>query len=323
MIYFLSLEIIMHEMISVLIPVYNYDISFLVDCLHQAVTDSESVAEIIIGADGCDSGFLKSYKDLEKLEGVSLLVSNTNIGRAAIRNRLAEKASGNHLLYIDADALIQGNALPFIQNYLDHLDEAPVLCGGTAYRSVRPDDPDRYLRWNYGVHREQRSARKRNKNPYSSFSGFNFMVDKSVFLKLRFNEELHKYGHEDTLFGYQLKIVGKKILHIDNSLIHEGIETNREFILKTQEGVQNLSLLYDMVTDKGNFIKSVRLLRLYHYLRLTGIAYPLTWFYKKYRRRIEIYLRRRKSTLLIFSIYKLALFCFFRSSTGSSHPQST
>ncbi|MEZ5000391.1 MAG: hypothetical protein R2744_00740 [Bacteroidales bacterium] len=39
---------------------------------------------------------------------------------------------------------------------------------------------------------EQKSARYRNKHPYSSFSGFNFLIEKSVFLKLRFNEDLCK-----------------------------------------------------------------------------------------------------------------------------------
>lgn len=317
MIYFLSLvRLTGWKMISVLIPVYNYDISFLVNCLHQAVSESDLLTEILIGADGCDSGHINSYSKLESLKGVKLVISRDNIGRAAIRNRLAESASGKYLLYIDADAMMQGNAAPFIKKYAENLEKAPVICGGTAYRSVPPDDPDRFLRWNYGIHREQRSARRRNKNPYSSFSGFNFMVEKNIFLKLRFNEDLRKYGHEDTLFGYQLKIAGIQILHIDNPLIHDGIESNREFVLKTQEGVHNLSLLYDMVTDKGTFTESVRLLKIYRLLRLAGINRILSGIYTRNRRKIEISLRRRRSSLFVFSLYKLSLFCYYRSSPG-------
>lgn len=302
-------------MISVLIPVYNFDISFLVSCLHQEVVQSEIFNEIIIGADGCDEKYLKIYKSLEKLEGVKLFISGQNIGRAGIRNRLAEKAAGSHLLFIDADALIQGNALPYLNNYINSLNSAPVICGGTAYRPVPPDDPDLYLRWNYGTHREEKKAKKRNKSPYASFSGFNFIVSKEVLLRIKFNEELKKYGHEDTLFGYQLRKAAVPVLHIDNPLVHDGIETNREFILKTQEGVHNLNLLYDMVTDKATFVRTVKLLRLYRYLSFFGITYLLARTYKKHRRRIEIFLRRRKSTLFIFSLYKLSLFCYYR--TGS------
>ncbi|MEZ5010255.1 MAG: hypothetical protein R2744_00745 [Bacteroidales bacterium] len=49
------------------------------------------------------------------------------------------------------------------------------------------------------------------------------------------------------------------------------------------------------------------MLKLYRILRLTGATYIISRIYKKHRRRIEIYLRRRKSTLRIFSLYKLAL----------------
>ena len=301
-------------MISVLIPVFNYDISYLVSCLHQGIGESEILLEIVIGADGCDHSHITSYKALERLKGVRVVVSEENIGRAAIRNRLADAAKGDYLLFIDADAMLDGNVAPFINRYAENLHKAPVICGGTSYRSVPPDDPDRFLRWNYGIHREQRSAKKRNKNPYSSFSGFNFLVEKNVFIKLRFNEALRKYGHEDTLFGYQLRKASIRIVHINNPLVHGGIETNREFIIKTQEGIQNLSILYDKVTDKRTFTKSVRLLKLYRMLKIFGITFIISLFYTRHRRKIEIFLRRRRSTLLIFSIYKLALFSYCRNS---------
>ena len=302
------------KMISVLIPVYNYDISFLVSGLHQALKDFEPFNEIIIGADGCDDSYIKIFRELEKLEGVRLYISNENIGRAQIRNRMAETATGSYLIFIDADVMKEGNFLPFIMAYYKSINLAPVICGGTAYRKLPPDDPDRYLRWNYGVHREQKSARKRNRNPYASFSGFNFCIEKDLFLKIRFNEELHKYGHEDTLFGYQLKTAGTKLLHIDNSLLHEGIETNRVFIRKTAEGVHNLSLLYDMVTDRKAFSESVALLGLYRIISRLGMAPLLVLFYKKYGRRTKVYLTRRKrSTRPLLSLFKLSLFCYYRA----------
>jgi glycosyltransferase involved in cell wall biosynthesis len=301
-------------MISVLIPVYNYDISFLVNGLHQALSDFGPFDEIIIGADGCDEAHIKIFTELEKLDGVKLFISNENIGRAQIRNRMADMAEGSHLIFIDADVMKEGNFLPFIRSYYEQINNAPVICGGTAYRRIPPDDPDRYLRWNYGIHREQKSARKRNRNPYASFSGFNFCIEKDIFLKIRFSEELHKYGHEDTLFGYQLKRAGTAILHIDNPLIHEGIETNRVFIRKTAEGVHNLSLLYDRVTDRKAFSESVRILGIYRIITRLGAAPLMALFYRKYGRKVKVYLTRRKrSTLPLFSLFKLSLFCYYRS----------
>ena len=44
-------------------------------------------------------------------------------------------------------------------------------------------------------------AAERNKHPHAGFSTFNVLIEKSVFSKIRFNEELKQYGHEDTLTG--------------------------------------------------------------------------------------------------------------------------
>ena len=115
---------------------------------------------------------------------------------------------------------------------------------------------------------------ERNKHPHAGFSTFNVLIDKSVFSKIRFNEELKQYGHEDTLMGYQLKKAGIDILHIDNGLMHEGLESNKEFLNKTKLGIENLSKLYDNVTDKKAFSETVRILRIYNilkFIRLTRI----------------------------------------------------
>ena len=65
------------------------------------------------------------------------------------------------------------------------------------------------------------------------------------------------------LLGYQLKKAGIDILHIDNGLVHEGLESNRDFLNKTKLGIENLSKLYDNVTDKKSFSETVRMLGIY------------------------------------------------------------
>jgi len=299
-------------MISILIPVYNYDITPLVNCLYQVTSESEDYDEIIIGADGCDDTFLISYRSLLDSPGIKLCESKKNIGRAAIRNLMVDMARGSYVLFIDADALIEGSASSYLGNWIDHINNAQVTCGGTAYRDIPPDDPDKYLRWYYGSHKEQKPVKKRNSRPFSSFSSFNFLAEKQVMQKFRFNEELIKYGHEDTLLGYNLKMAGIIIRHIDNPLIHDGLEPNREFILKTQEGVHNLSILYDMVSNRKVFASTVRLTRVYKRLHIFGITYLISKFFKKRKRRIEIILRAKKYPLGLFSLYKLGLFCFYR-----------
>jgi hypothetical protein len=172
------------------------------------------------------------------------------------------------------------------------------------------------LRWEYGRKREQRKASERNKMPYAAFTTFNVLIDKSIFSKLRFNEELKQYGHEDTLFSYQLEKAGIKILHIDNGLIHEGLESNREYLNKTKLGIENLSMLYDNVTDKRAFSSSVTLLRIYNVIKVFRLNLILAGIFVRYRERMEIKIDSSNPSLLLFAIYKVSMFCTYREIHG-------
>jgi glycosyltransferase involved in cell wall biosynthesis len=298
-------------MISILIPVFDYDIVALVHSMKEGIARVPEFCEILIGDDGSSPDFRDKYRSLEN-GNVRVIVSEKNIGRAAIRNRLALEAKGDHLLFIDADAMIIGTAEAYLSAWLKQIGKASVICGGVIYQKGEPGDPDKYLRWRFGKYREQRKASDRNKRPHSSFSTFNFLIEKSVFSKLRFYEELKQYGHEDTLLGYQLSKASISILHIDNGLIHEGLESNRDFLNKTKLGIENLSHLYDKVTDKRAFAAAVKMLRLYNKLdslRLTGL---IAYLFVHYRERMEIKLDSSKPSLKLFAFYKISMFCTYR-----------
>jgi glycosyltransferase involved in cell wall biosynthesis len=298
-------------MISILIPVHNYDIIALVHSMRDGLERVPEYGEILIGDNGSSPDFRNKYLQLEGA-GIRVIVSEKNIGRAAIRNRLALEAKGDYLLYIDADTMIQGTAEAYLLAWLPLINTARVIYGGISYAETAPGDPDKMLRWKYGRKNEQLKASERNKHPHSGFSTFNVMIEKSVFSKLRFNEELKKYGHEDTLLGYQLKKAGIGVIHIDNTLIHEGLESNRAFINKTKLGIENLSHLYDKVTDKKTFTSCVPLLRTYHRLSLLRMTRLLAGIYINYRDRIEIRLDSANTSLFLFKLYRITLFCTYR-----------
>jgi glycosyltransferase involved in cell wall biosynthesis len=298
-------------MISILIPVNDYDIVALVHSMRDGLEKVPEYCEILIGDDGSSPDFRNKFLQLEGA-GVRVIVSEKNIGRAAIRNKLALEAKGDHLLFIDSDAMIQGTAEAYLLKWLPMVNTARVICGGTLYSETAPSDPDKILRWRYGRKREQRKASERNKQPHSGFSTFNFLIEKSIFSKLRFNEELKQYGHEDTLLGYQLKKAGIGILHIDNGLFHEGLETNREFINKTKLGIENLSHLYDKVTDKRTFSSAVWMLRIYNKLNALRLTRILAGIYIHYRDKMEIRLDAANPSLSLFGFYKVCLFCTYR-----------
>jgi glycosyltransferase involved in cell wall biosynthesis len=301
--------------ISLLIPVFNYDIIALVHSMKSALGMVPEFCEILIGDDGSAAEYSEKYQSLTG-EGVRVVKSEKNIGRAAIRNRLALEATGDHLLFVDADVMLPGTSEAYITKWLPLLGKSRVICGGTLYRDSPPGDPDKLLRWKYGKMKEEKKASVRNKNPHSGFSTFNVMIDKSVFSKIRFNEELKQYGHEDTLMGYQLKKAGIEVLHIDNGLYHEGLESNKEFLNKTKLGIENLSKLYDNVTDKRAFSETVRILKFYNKLRLFRITRIMAGIFIRYRDEMEIRLDSSKISLTLFGFYKICMFSTYREIHG-------
>lgn len=297
--------------ISILIPVNNYDIIALVHSMKEGMENVGEFCEILIGDDGSSEEFRKKYQSLAG-EKVKVITSEKNIGRAAIRNRMINEAAGDYLLFIDADVMIRGTAENYLAKWLENIHLGKVIFGGILYNDNPPGDPDKLLRWKYGRQKEQQKAMERSKHPHSSFSTFNVLIERSVFSKIRFYEELKQYGHEDTLFSYQLKKAGINIQHIDNGLIHEGLETNKEYLTKVKLSIENLSRLYDNVTDKKTFSETVNLLRSFLWIRRFRLRGLLAGIFIKYRDKMELRLDSSKISLFLFWFYKISMFCTFR-----------
>jgi len=297
--------------ISLLIPVCNYDIVALVHSMKGAIGKVPELHEILIGDDASSKEFLEKYRSLEG-DGVRIISSEKNIGRATMRNKLAMEASGDYLLFIDADMMFIGTAEAFLQKYIAEMKDAQVICGGIKYLESPPGDPDKLLRWKYGKWREERKASERNKRPYSDFSTFNVLIAKSVFSKIRFYEELKQYGHEDTLLSFQLKVAGINVLHIDNNLLHEGLESNLEYLNKVKQSLENLSMLCDRATDKQKFCSILTTLRHYRILKFLRLTIILSAIFIKYREKMERKLERGKGSNWLFVFYRMCMFCTYR-----------
>ena len=234
-------------MLSICIPVYNKNILALVKELYKQCTDSKILFEII-----CIDDLSSVHKEENKKDliypNVKYIELSENVGRAVIRNLLAEQASFPYLLYLDADVSICNDL--FILNYLDCIKRSDqVVVGGISYPE-KLTEQNKKLHFKYGRKRESLPAAVRSKNPYSSFLTGNLLIQKKLVQEIKFLSSLKEYGHEDTLFCLELKKRLIPVLHIFNPVIHEGLETNEIFIQKQLTAVKNLSVLiregYDM-----------------------------------------------------------------------------
>lgn len=302
--------------ISLLIPVHDYDVFAFVSSVRGEIESIPELVEVIIGDDGSSADFANKYSLLAD-KWVKVVRSEKNIGRAAIRNKLIEASKGEYLIFVDQDVMIPGTVEEYINRWVSEAGGSTVVSGGIMYRNSSPIDPDKTLRWKYGLLNEQLKASERNRHPYRFFSTFNVMLKRSVFEKLRFNEDLKQYGYEDLLLAFQLNKANVQILHIDNALYHEGLEQNQAFIDKTKQGIENLSNLYDSITDKKMFADTVQLISTYNKLKFFGLTFFLREIYYRFQMKMELSLNRSNPKIWIFGLYKMSMFCKLRYEKNS------
>lgn len=291
-------------MISVCIPIYNHYVYPLVRRLSTQAAASKEDYEIVC-IDDHSSGYYANQNN-GIAEMATLVTLEKNVGRASIRNMFLKYAKGEYLLFLDCDSLVPDN---FLKAYAKTLGGNPsVVVGGRVY-DESANDIEHRLRYLYGTKVESRPVEVRRQDPYSSFQTSNFMVRRDVLERLPFDENISKYGHEDTLFGYRLEQHNIPILHIDNPVVNGDVEVNAEFLHKTVEAVENLAEIYDRMWEDQHFCESVRLLRTYNRVRRMGVHGLVYRVFKMFKAPMEShFVSGRGISLKQFSFYKLGVF---------------
>ena len=288
-------------MLSILIPTYNYDCYDLVKELNQQVCQCNIKFEIIV-IDDCSTLNIINNQKLNTLPHTQYIKLNNNIGRSKIRNLLADKAIYPYLLFMDCDAEVCSKH--YISEYLKHCQPNCCIVGGTAY-DPKENNPQYSLRLKYGRLREG------NQTYTKRFTTFNFLIHKDLFNKVKFNESIRDYGHEDSLFGAQIKKISN-ITTINNPLIHKGLDTNDIFIKKTETAIYNLlklsqsNIINDLLPE-STILQTYKKLKKYHLTILINIAFCAT------KKCIQKQISSKNPSLFLFDCYKIGYLCHIAS----------
>lgn len=298
-----SLKSDSNSVISICIPVYNFKVDNLVDALIRQARMLDIPFEIIL-IDDCSEPAIQEHNAKLTQDGLRYVQLESNIGRASIRNRFLEYANYGHLLFLDCDSVIITD--DFLANYIRSIQQYPdaVHCGGAAYYSEAPARIRR-LRWKYGVKRECRPAALRALQPAKSFMTGNFAIPKKTLGSIRFDDRLKGYGHEDTLFGIELKRRQIRVAHLDNPVINGYLEENAGFLANTEKGIENLAFLLRNSEYGSEFVDEINLLRWYYKLgwfkKLVGGMFALVG------PQVRCLLEKGIVNLYLFDFYKLGM----------------
>jgi glycosyltransferase involved in cell wall biosynthesis len=288
-------------MLSILIPVYNFDVRKLVRDLHSLCEKAGIVYEILVYDDHSENVFPELNQSVTTYNTVRYKQLSENKGRSGIRNLLASEAVYENLIFIDCDMHIVSDQ--YIKDYIRSMDHADAVFGGLIYAEA-PKDRNKMLRWKYGTEREAIPAIQREKKPFISMKTCNLLIRKKVFDKIGFSEDIEGYGYEDTLFGIQLKRFGFTVAHIDNPLIHTGLEDADVYLEKTTTAMKNLRRMMNNPELK-NHLSELKIIEHYRFEKKLGVSGLTLLNYSTFRPVILKNLRSKNPNLKLFDLFKL------------------
>jgi hypothetical protein len=293
-------------MLSILIPAFNYNITTLVNELYRQAVEQNIDFEIIVIEDGSEK-YLFGNEKISKLENCKYSRLNKNIGRSAIRNKLADESKYENLLFLDCDS--EPGSTHFIQNYLPFCNKECIVLGGRIY-DIENDDPNKSLILTYGRKRERYNQTNRKQYRNRMFMTPNFLISKSIFNKVRFNESIIGYGHEDSIFGFELQKQNYQFSTIDNPVIHKGLENNDVFIKKTEQALENLYRIY-LNSEYAAIENDSKVLSMFLKIRKFKLQNLINFFFKLSKPIILKNLKGLHPSLLVFDFYKLGYLSLF------------
>jgi len=160
------------------------------------------------------------------------------------------------------------------------------------------------------------SATTRKQQPYSSFTAFNFLIRKTLFDQIQFSEQLVQYGHEDTLFGLELKYRHAKIAHIENPAFHMGIDSGADFMDKTTAAVDGLA---DLIAA-GKIDEDVKLFKAYRSVQKSGFQWAFKAAHMLIGKPLKSGLANGFLPIFFFDVYKLLRLCSHSIKIGRRMP---
>ncbi len=297
------------EKLSILIPIFNWDCRQLLTDLHSQALSIDIRFQIVAVDDASTNTMLKHQNSSTalSLEFCRYIELTERLDRAAMRNYMAEQADGDFLLFVDCDAGVISSE--FLANYISAFDDAlkfdgkeKVIVGGLTHSYLRPR-PGMELRYYYEREADKhRSAEYRRQHPYDDFTAFSFLIGKKTFDSIRFDEGITEYGYEDVLFGAELQNKGIEIVHIDNPLVHMGIESSEIYLNKVEASLRQAYQLGNIVHKHSKVAIYCRKASEMHMCWAVKLVWKI--FYKPIRKN----LLGSNPNLKWFAFYKLGYF---------------
>lgn len=218
--------------VSVVIPVYNAR-KYLHQCLYSLIAQSLKEIEIICVDDGsADKSFdiLTRYGDLDSRIKI---IHQENAGAAVARNKGFAIASGDYILFLDADDFFEPDMLINIYESAVQTSADIVLFGAKSYNDVtkKKENMPWMLKLSYLPKQVPFSAESIADNIFqiTSPAPWNKLIRREFLEQLNIKFQSLHYSN-DLSFSLTCLALAKKITYVNRSLVNyrRGLKTNAQ-----------------------------------------------------------------------------------------------
>lgn len=188
-------------------------------CLNSLKHITEEILEIIVLENGSENSLSRSFKDAHPQ--VRFFNCEKNIGVAAGRNKLAEKARGDLFWFLDDDAQLISQDAP---QKMRRIFQEDSKLGLVSFKIINQFTGSEEARCIPNRHKRPTIA----STPAVYFAGCSFVIKKDVFIRSEGFWELLYYSGEEIDLSYRILRSGYKIISSADLLVQHAYEEKRE-----------------------------------------------------------------------------------------------
>jgi GT2 family glycosyltransferase len=227
--------------LSILVPVYNFDIKSLVLCLAEEINQKYQGDIEIVVLDDCSTEqnlAVQNQRFLENFDFVKYIPLSNNIGRSKARNYLSKISRASHFLFLDCDVLPDRE--DFLEKYVESIKNNDfVVCGGISYQQIQEKSNESTFYLEFSKKTDVHDSSYRNDHSWQTFLSSNFLVNKNVIERFPFDETYSGYGYEDLDWAATLQKNGIRVFHVENTVTHIGLVSDSHFLSRAKLAIQN------------------------------------------------------------------------------------
>ena len=233
--------------LSVIVPIYNVE-EYLTACIESILDQTYQNLELLLVDDGSTDNCKNICETYVSKDDRVRLLSQSNAGQGAARNRALDIAQGEYIAFVDADDYIDRDMYSVMIRAMEETESDIANCGLVTHSGIRnanSDVPEKNRVW-VGA---ENVLREYFDSQYINGSPCNKVYCKHLFDEIRFPEGV---AREDVYIMYRLLGKCQRAVHVGQCFYHYNVRVGSS---EHQEFSPKFLISIKIADDRKDYIE--------------------------------------------------------------------